>query len=141
MPDDYPTLKRLDHSCLWHPFTQMQDWLGEEPCIISGAEGNFLIDVHGRKYLDGVSSLWCNVHGHRKQELDDAIRSQLERFRNVPLLMRRHYSNPQAGRSRRHCGRANSLNEHAVLQKSLRKLHTALGIADDDWQDRALKIV
>jgi len=86
MPDDYHTLKRLDHNCLWHPFTQMQDWLGEEPCIISGAEGNFLIDVHGRKYLDGVSSLWCNVHGHRKKELDDAIRAQLERVSHSTFL-------------------------------------------------------
>ena len=49
----------------------MQEWMGEEPCIISRADGNFLIDVQGRKYLDGVSSLWCNVHGHRKKELDD----------------------------------------------------------------------
>ncbi|HEY1235870.1 MAG TPA: adenosylmethionine--8-amino-7-oxononanoate transaminase [Candidatus Binatia bacterium] len=86
MPDDYHTLKRLDHSYLWHPFTQMQEWLGEEPCIISGAEGNFLIDVHGRKYLDGVSSLWCNVHGHRKKELDEAIRAQLERVSHSTFL-------------------------------------------------------
>src|ERR1043165_8942128 len=86
MPDDYQTLKRLDHSYLWHPFTQMQDWLGDEPCIISGAEGNFLIDVDGRKYLDGVSSLWCNVHGHGKKELDDAVRAQLERMSHSTFL-------------------------------------------------------
>jgi adenosylmethionine-8-amino-7-oxononanoate aminotransferase len=86
MPDDYQTLKRLDHSYLWHPFTQMQDWLGEEPCIISGADGNFLIDVDGRKYLDGVSSLWCNVHGHGKKELDDAVRAQLERVSHSTFL-------------------------------------------------------
>src|ERR1044071_7784271 len=84
--DSYDKLKELDHSYLWHPFTQMQDWLGEEPCIISRAEGNFLIDVHGRKYLDGVSSLWCNVHGHRKKELDDAIRAQLERMSHSTFL-------------------------------------------------------
>ena len=86
MADSYDKLKDLDHSYLWHPFTQMQDWLGEEPCIISRAEGNFLIDVHGRKYLDGVSSLWCNVHGHRKKELDDAIRAQLERMSHSTFL-------------------------------------------------------
>jgi len=72
---DHDKLKQLDHSYLWHPFTQMQEWLGEEPCIISRADGNFLIDVQGRRYLDGVSSLWCNVHGHRKKELDDALRA------------------------------------------------------------------
>ena len=86
MADSYDKLKELDHSYLWHPFTQMQDWLGEEPCIISGAAGNFLIDVHGQKYLDGVSSLWCNVHGHRKEALDDAIRAQLERMSHSTFL-------------------------------------------------------
>ena len=78
-------LKQLDHTYLWHPFTQMQEWMGEEPCIISGGEGNYLVDVHGRKYLDGVSSLWCNVHGHRKKELDDAIREQLEKIAHSTL--------------------------------------------------------
>ncbi|HSE90211.1 MAG TPA: adenosylmethionine--8-amino-7-oxononanoate transaminase [Candidatus Binatia bacterium] len=79
-------LKRLDHTYLWHPFTQMQEWLSEEPCIISQGEGHYLIDVNGRKYLDGVSSLWCNVHGHRKQELDDAIRRQLDRIAHSTFL-------------------------------------------------------
>src|SRR6266550_2335087 len=79
-------LKQLDHTYLWHPFTQMRDWMAEEPCIISRADGNFLIDVQGRKYLDGVSSLWCNVHGHRKKELDDAVRAQLERISHSTFL-------------------------------------------------------
>src|ERR1700752_697961 len=79
-------LKQLDHTYLWHPFTQMQEWMSEEPCIISRGDGNFLIDVQGRKYLDGVSSLWCNVHGHRKKELDDAIKDQLERIAHSTFL-------------------------------------------------------
>jgi adenosylmethionine-8-amino-7-oxononanoate aminotransferase len=79
-------LKELDHTYLWHPFTQMQEWMGEEPCIISRGDGNYLVDVHGRKYLDGVSSLWCNVHGHRKKELDDAIREQLEKIAHSTFL-------------------------------------------------------
>jgi adenosylmethionine---8-amino-7-oxononanoate aminotransferase len=83
---DYDALKRLDHRYLWHPFTQMQEWMGEEPCIISHGDGHYLIDVHGRRYLDGVSSLWCNVHGHRKKELDDAIRAQLDRIAHSTFL-------------------------------------------------------
>jgi adenosylmethionine-8-amino-7-oxononanoate aminotransferase len=75
---DYNQLKQLDHTYLWHPFTQMQEWMGEEPCVISRGDGHYLIDFHGRKYLDGVSSLWCNVHGHRIKEIDEAIRAQLE---------------------------------------------------------------
>jgi adenosylmethionine---8-amino-7-oxononanoate aminotransferase len=79
-------LKLLDHSYLWHPFTQMQEWMGEEPCIISRGDGHYLIDVQGRKYLDGVSSLWCNVHGHKKKEIDDAIKEQLDRIAHSTLL-------------------------------------------------------
>ena len=58
-------LAAWDHAHLWHPFTQMADWLGEPPLIVAEAEGTTLIDTDGRRYLDGVSSLWCNVHGHR----------------------------------------------------------------------------
>ena len=86
MTPDYDKLKELDHSYLWHPFTQMQEWLGEEPCIIDGGDGHYLIDVNGRRYLDGVSSLWCNLHGHRKKELDDAIRAQLDRISHSTFL-------------------------------------------------------
>jgi adenosylmethionine-8-amino-7-oxononanoate aminotransferase len=82
----YDELKRLDHTFLWHPFTQMQEWTGEDPCIISQSDGHYLIDVHGRRYLDGVSSLWCNVHGHQKKELDDAIRVQLDRVAHSTFL-------------------------------------------------------
>ncbi len=79
-------LKQLDHQYLWHPFTQMQEWMAEDPCIISQGDGHYLVDVHGRKYLDGVSSLWCNVHGHRKKEIDDAVKAQLDRIAHSTLL-------------------------------------------------------
>jgi adenosylmethionine-8-amino-7-oxononanoate aminotransferase len=69
--------------CLWHPFTQMRDF---EPLIIEHAEGNHLIDIDGRRYLDGVSSLWVNVHGHRRRELDEAVRAQLDRVAHSTLL-------------------------------------------------------
>jgi adenosylmethionine---8-amino-7-oxononanoate aminotransferase len=82
----YDKLKQLDHAYLWHPFTQMQEWMAEDPCIIDQADGHYLIDVHGRRYLDGVSSLWCNVHGHRVKELDDAIRRQLDHMAHSTFL-------------------------------------------------------
>lgn len=86
MTSDYENLKRLDHTYLWHPFTQMQDWMGEEPCIIERGEGHYLIDIQGRRYLDGVSSLWCNVHGHQKEELNEALRDQLSRMAHSTFL-------------------------------------------------------
>jgi adenosylmethionine---8-amino-7-oxononanoate aminotransferase len=76
----------LDLRHLWHPFTQQQLWPHDEPIIIERAEGNWLIDTEGRRYLDGVSSLWCNVHGHRKPELDAAIRAQLGKVAHSTML-------------------------------------------------------
>ena len=65
-------LIRLDKARFWHPFTQMADYLAEEPLIVERGEGSYLVDTDGRRYLDGVSSLWVTVHGHRKAELDAA---------------------------------------------------------------------
>ena len=86
MTTDHDELKQRDHSYIWHPFTQMQEWFGEDPLIISRGDGHYLIDDQGRKYLDGVSSLWCNVHGHRKKEIDDAIKNQLDRLAHSTFL-------------------------------------------------------
>src|SRR5512139_2179325 len=79
-------LWRADHRHLWHPFTQMQDWLAEEPLVVDAADGVHLVDTLGNRYLDGVSSLWCNVHGHRVKAIDDAIRAQLDRVAHSTLL-------------------------------------------------------
>ena len=79
-------LVAADHRHLWHPFTQMQDWLGEDPVVIDSGDGVFLVDTLGRRYLDGVSSLWCNVHGHRVPEIDAAIVEQLGRIAHTTML-------------------------------------------------------
>ncbi|MFO0582283.1 MAG: adenosylmethionine--8-amino-7-oxononanoate transaminase [Anaeromyxobacter sp.] len=79
-------LAAADHRHLWHPFTQMQGWLEEDPLIVDSAEGMFLTDTLGRRYLDGVSSLWCNLHGHRVPELDAAVKAQLDRIAHSTLL-------------------------------------------------------
>jgi adenosylmethionine-8-amino-7-oxononanoate aminotransferase len=76
-------LRQIDQEVLWHPFTQMQSW---EPLVIASGEGNYLIDTEGRRYLDGVSSLWCNLHGHRHPRLDRALRDQLDRIAHATFL-------------------------------------------------------
>jgi adenosylmethionine-8-amino-7-oxononanoate aminotransferase len=76
----------LDQRHLWHPFTQQRDWGEAEPLAIESAEGTDLIDAQGRRYIDGVSSLWCNVHGHRHPLIDAAIRSQLDRVAHSTML-------------------------------------------------------
>lgn len=80
------TLGRRDRSMIWHPFTQMADWEKEAPLIIESGDGNYLIDTEGRRYFDGVSSLWVNLFGHRRREIDDAIRSQLDRLAHSTFL-------------------------------------------------------
>jgi adenosylmethionine---8-amino-7-oxononanoate aminotransferase len=77
---------RADREHIWHPFTQMKGWLANEPLVVERAEGPYLYDAAGRRYIDGVSSLWVNVHGHRVPEIDDAIRAQLDRVAHSTLL-------------------------------------------------------
>ena len=79
-------LAEADKQYLWHPFTQMQDWIKDQPLIIEEAKGSYLKDTNGRWYLDGVSSLWVNVHGHRKKEIDAAVKRQLNKLAHSTLL-------------------------------------------------------
>ncbi len=79
-------LSKKDRRFLWHPFTQMEEWLRTDPLIIERGEGSYLVDVEGKRYLDGVSSLWVTVHGHRKRAIDRAVRAQLGRIAHTTLL-------------------------------------------------------
>jgi adenosylmethionine-8-amino-7-oxononanoate aminotransferase len=79
-------LRALDQEVLWHPFTQQRGWLAEDAPIIERAEGCTLFDTDGNAYLDGVSSLWCTVHGHRHPALDAAVRAQLDRVAHTTML-------------------------------------------------------
>ncbi len=79
-------IEQADKEFLWHPFTQMGDWQQEEPLIITEGRDCFIKDVRGRWYLDAVSSIWVNIHGHRKRELDDAIRAQLDRIAHTAMF-------------------------------------------------------
>ncbi len=83
MPLDHA---QLDHDHVWHPFTQQRGWSEEEPLMIERAEGSHLFDTGGRRYIDGTSALWCNVHGHRHPVIDAAVRDQLERVAHTTML-------------------------------------------------------
>lgn len=76
-------LREWDLAHVWHPFTQMAEFKSR---LIERATGCVLIDTEGREYIDGVSSLWCNVHGHRHPRLDAAIRDQLDCVAHVTQL-------------------------------------------------------
>ncbi|MGZ6671658.1 MAG: aminotransferase class III-fold pyridoxal phosphate-dependent enzyme, partial [Solirubrobacteraceae bacterium] len=86
MPMSATELADLDRQHLWHPFTQQQSWIDEDFPIIERADDTTLYDTQGNAYIDGVSSLWCNVHGHRHPAIDIAIKDQLDRVAHSTML-------------------------------------------------------
>jgi adenosylmethionine-8-amino-7-oxononanoate aminotransferase len=87
----------LDQRHLWHPFTQQLDWCAGDQPVIERAIGTDLFDSEGRRYIDGVSSLWCNVHGHRHPTIDAAIRDQLDRVAHSTMLGLTHPAAAELG--------------------------------------------
>ncbi len=75
-----------DLAAVWHPFTQHASWPDDEPLVVDRAEGMWLYDTDGNRYLDGVSSLWVTVHGHREPRIDAAVRAQLDRLDHSTFL-------------------------------------------------------
>jgi adenosylmethionine---8-amino-7-oxononanoate aminotransferase len=81
-----PTPAQLDHRHVWHPFTQMRDWLRREPIVIAAGRGAVLRDTKGRTYLDANSSIWTNLHGHNQPRLNAAINRQLKKIAHCSAL-------------------------------------------------------
>src|SRR5262245_23119432 len=87
MSPSFDDLHRWDLQHVWHPFTQMAEY---EPLLIERAGGCTLVDLNGLEFIDGVSSRWCNLHGHRHPKIDAAIRRQLDEVAHVTLLGMAH---------------------------------------------------
>jgi len=85
-PDEQRRLVDWDRQYVWHPFTQHALWNRIDPLIIVAAEDEYLIDADGNRYIDGHSSLWCNLHGHRRPEIDRAVMDQLARVAHTTQL-------------------------------------------------------
>lgn len=83
---DKQTVQSHDLQYLWHPFTQHTVWNAREPLVIVAGQGEYLIDADGKRYIDGISSMWCNVHGHRHPKIDAAIKAQLDSIAHSTLL-------------------------------------------------------
>ncbi len=98
----FPSVKQLQkdaQSYIWHPFTQMQEWEQHPPLLINRGKGTFLYDVDGNTYLDGTSSIWVNIHGHRHPTIDGAIRKQLTQIAHTTLLGLSHPLSIQLAKS------------------------------------------
>lgn len=133
---DSPTKAQLeawDDAHLWHPFTPHSVYREEEPLLIVGGDGNYLIDHDGRRYLDGVASLWCNLFGHRRPEIDQAIRDQLDRIAHSTLLG--HSSAPAIELARELVAIApRGLNRVFFSDDGSTAMEVALKIALQFWQ-------
>ena len=79
-------IKSYDLDYIWHPFTQMKEYLREDPLVIENSDGVYLIDSDGNKYIDGVSSLWVNIHGHNVSKINTAIKKQVDKLAHSTLL-------------------------------------------------------
>ena len=75
-----------DDASVWHPFTPQSSYRSDDPLLVVAGEGHYVIDANGSRYLDAVSSLWCNLFGHRRPEIDQAIREQLDRIAHSTFL-------------------------------------------------------
>ncbi len=101
---DRARIVRDDRKHLWHPFTWMPGYLAEKPLVITGAKGIFLTAAachgevpmksgwrrDGRRYMDGISSMWLNVHGHNRPEIIRAIHAQAKKFAHVSVFGQTH---------------------------------------------------
>jgi adenosylmethionine---8-amino-7-oxononanoate aminotransferase len=132
-------LARWDHTYLWHPFTQMKEWEQEDPVIIERGKGSYLIDTKGRRYLDGTSSIWVNLHGHRHPALDKALRTQLEKVAHSTLL---GLSNPPAIELARELVRIapKGLTRVFYSDDGSTAVEVALKMAVQYWQQRKPRI-
>ncbi|MGH7942116.1 MAG: adenosylmethionine--8-amino-7-oxononanoate transaminase [Limisphaerales bacterium] len=79
-------IAQLDHKYVWHPFTQMREWLQQQPLVVVDGKGAVLRDIHGRKYLDANSSIWTNLHGHNHPKINTAISLQLKKIAHSSAL-------------------------------------------------------
>ncbi len=134
-PSNNPTPEQLaewDCRHVWHAFTQMAEY---EPWIIERAHGCTLVDSAGNEFLDGTSSMWCNVHGHRNPRLDAALREQLKRVAHVTNL---GMSNPTTIRlARRLVELAPPGLEHVFFSDSgASAVEVALKMAFQYWRQR-----
>ncbi len=124
-----------DRKYVWHPFTQMQEWEEEDPLIIERGRGPYLYDTTGRRYLDGTSSIWVNLHGHRHPTLDRAVKNQLDRIAHSTLL---GLSNPPAVRLARELVRIapKGLTRVFYSDNGSTAVEIALKMAVQYWQQR-----
>ncbi len=125
-------IQRLDEAHCWHPFTQHALW--HDPLVLVGGDGALLRDSEGREYIDGNSSIWTNIHGHRHPRIDAAIRAQLDRIAHTSFL---GFTNPPAAQlAAELCALwpANTLTRCFLSDNGSTAIEVALKMTAQFWQ-------
>jgi len=125
-----------DKAHAWHPFTQHRDWGApeHEPLVLVEGEGALLRDSEGREYIDGNSSIWTNLHGHRHPRIDAAIRAQLDRVAHTSFLGFTHPPAAQLARELVALWPADSLTRVFFSDDGSTAIEVALKMAAQFWQ-------
>jgi adenosylmethionine---8-amino-7-oxononanoate aminotransferase len=126
----------IDKAHLWHPFTQHKEWCapGHDPLVIVSAEGALLRDGEGRDYIDGNSSIWTNLHGHRHPRIDAAIRAQLDRAAHTSFLGFTHPLAAELARDLVALFPPNTLSRVFFSDDGSTAIEVALKMAAQFWQ-------
>lgn len=128
------TAADLDRAHVWHPFTQMQDWCASEPVVLVEGLGASVRDSRGRWYLDGNSSIWTNLHGHRHPRLDAAVRKQLQQFAHTSFLGLTHPVAAQLSAELVSLWPAQTLTRVFLSDNGSTAIEVALKMAAQYWQ-------
>ena len=136
MNTDTSAAVESDKAHAWHPFTQHRDWCApeHEPLVLVEGEGAILRDSEGRQYIDGNSSIWTNLHGHRHPRIDAAIRAQLDRVAHTSFLGFTHPLAAQLAEELVALWPANSLTRVFFSDDGSTAIEVALKMAAQFWQ-------
>ena len=131
-------LEALDKAHLWHPFTPMRDWCEPDhhPLVLVRGEGAMLEDSEGRRYLDGNSSIWTNIHGHAHPAINRAIREQLDRVAHVSFLGTTNAPAIELASKLTAFFPANTLNRVFLSDDGSTAIEAAMKMAVQFWQNQ-----
>ena len=127
------SLRKTDKRFVWHPYTQMGDWDKWDNRVIVSGEGFYLVDSDGRKYLDGIASMWCNVWGHGQNGVVEAMIDQLKNLQHSTLFGLA--SGPSAQLAERLAGLARGMDRTFYTDNGSTAIEAAMKMALQYWRN------
>ncbi|HUG96017.1 MAG TPA: aminotransferase class III-fold pyridoxal phosphate-dependent enzyme, partial [Nitrososphaera sp.] len=128
------SLRSADNEFVWHPYTQMRDWEKWNNRVIVKGERFYLVDSEGRKYLDGIASMWCNVWGHGQNKVVEAMVEQLKNLQHSTLFGLA--SGPSAQLAERLAGLAKGMDRVFYTDNGSTAIEVAMKMALQYWRNK-----